>query len=155
MATSNIRQFSLGMRAGARAGLLTVVWRGKDGDLETDVSVWTCPPGMRYRIFSATEIHNVKTETATEHAVVIRRQQGTEAPASGDALVPSFNFLLDAETLNEQEPAAGVVAGTLDLEAGNRLGLDFSVTGNPDSTHGVVITITLIPIGDVRFQVIP
>lgn len=97
-----------------------------------------------YVVVKITEIHTT-AESAGTLTLIPRRQQGTEAAASGDALATAIDMV-----------GAGAVAQTLKtatltttqslliLFAGDRLGLDFTddVAGE---LAGVVVTFTLIP----------
>jgi hypothetical protein len=95
-----------------------------------------------YVIYSITEVHTV-AESGGTVGIAPRRQQGTEAVASGDLLLATaFSGLSTAQT---------VVTGTLTatpafllLSAGERIGLDFT-NDDPGEMLGVTVTFTLYP----------
>jgi hypothetical protein len=88
-----------------------------------------------------------KTADAAGTVTLIpRRQQGTEAPASGDALATAINCVAGTT------PAETVVTATLTateslliLATGDRLGLDFT-DDVPGELLGVVVTFYLYPL---------
>ena len=94
-----------------------------------------------YTVTAITEIHTVK-ETGGTLTIMPRKQNGTEAPASGKALLSAgFNGVGTAETL-----LTGALTSTgadLILAAGDRLALDF-VSETAGELKGVVVTFTLI-----------
>lgn len=78
--------------------------------------------------------------------LIPRRQQGTEAPASGDALATAINCVASG-TAAETVVTATLTAteSLLILETGNRLGLDFT-DDTPGELLGVVVTFYLYPL---------
>lgn len=78
--------------------------------------------------------------------LIPRRQQGTEAPASGDALATAINCVA-ATTAAETVVTATLTAteSLLILSAGDRLGLDFT-DDTPGELAGVVVTFYLYPL---------
>jgi hypothetical protein len=122
---------------------------------QPDCHIWICPPGMKYRLHYLGEIHVTAESTATTFIVAPTRTQGTEAPASGDALAATVNLKGTAETLQAAVLVASTVDGTFDLVAGNRLSLNFTQSGSTSNNlAGAVITAILMPINDVRYQIL-
>lgn len=98
-----------------------------------------------YILINATEVHTT-AETAGTLALELRRQQGTEAPASGDALTASSIDMVGAGAVAQtvKTPALTTTAATRLIFAGDRLGLDF--TGDTaGELAGVTVTFTLVP----------
>lgn len=118
-----------------------------------DRFLWTCPPNMKYRIYSADEIHYTKESAGT--TARLRRCQGTESPPSGDALNPAeITSLTDAanNVVTACDLAvASVEDGTFDFSAGDRLAIDFSEAAG--QLAGCLFTIQLLPVGDRRHWV--
>jgi len=116
---------------------------------------------MRYRLIYFGEVHKTKSGTASVHGILAERCVGTEAPGAGDDLLsagPSLLGDVDVPQFTGDGTVAlnaAAVAGTLDFTSGNRLSYVAAATGNPDNTAGVCITAILMPIGDVRHQIIP
>ena len=84
-------------------------------------------------------------EAAGTLTVVPRRQQGTEAAASGDALATALNAVtsgIAAETVTTA--TLTTTTSLLILETGNRLGIDFTDDAAGELA-GVTITFTLQP----------
>lgn len=85
-------------------------------------------------------------EAAGTVTLIPRRQQGTEAPASGDALATAINCV--AGTTAAETVVTATLTATeslLILETGNRLGLDFT-DDVPGELLGVVVTFYLYPL---------
>jgi hypothetical protein len=87
-----------------------------------DQYIWTCPAGRTARILAANEVHTALDATET---CMPRKAEGTEIPASGQALLTGA-FALSSTN-------ATVVNGTLTatdadrvFAAGDRLALDFN-----------------------------
>lgn len=98
-----------------------------------------------YLVYKITYVAKT-AEAAGTVTLIPRRQQGTEAPASGDALATAINCVAGTT------PAETVVTATLTtnealliLETGNRLGLDFT-DDVPGELLGVVVTFYLYPL---------
>lgn len=95
------------------------------------------------RSYTVTRIDEVHTtaESAGTLGIMPKKQEGTEAPASGQSLLSSaFDGTGTAETVQN-----GTLTGTsadLDLVAGDRLGLDFT-DDTAGELAGVVITFVL------------
>ena len=95
-------------------------------------------------VYTVTAIDMVWTtaESAGTLTVIARKQEGTEAPASGQALNTAVNVVATAETTT----AATLTATGADLifADGDRLGIDFTddVAGE---LAGLVVTVHLIP----------
>jgi hypothetical protein len=106
-----------------------------------DQTCWTA--NGNYVIVGITYVSKV-VEAGGTLTVIPRRQQGTEAPASGDSLATAISGVSTvAETVTS---FTLTTTGTdLLLDAGDRLGLDFTddVAGE---LLGVVVTFTLAPI---------
>jgi hypothetical protein len=106
-----------------------------------DQSCWTA--NGNYVITGITYVSKV-AESAGTLTVIPRRQQGTEAPASGDALATAISGV---STVAETVTAFTLTTTGADLllDSGDRLGIDFTddVAGE---LLGVVITFTLAPI---------
>lgn len=100
----------------------------------------------QYLLVKIQEIHTT-AESAGTLTLILRRQQGTEAPASGDALTASAVDMVGAGAVAQtlKTPTLTATASLLILEAGNRLGLDYTddVAGE---LAGVVVTFWLIPL---------
>lgn len=107
-----------------------------------DQSCWTV--NGNYVITKITYVAKV-AESAGTLTVIPRRQQGTEAPASGDALATAINAVAAgtaAETVTDFTLTA--TSALLLLSEDERLGIDFTddVAGE---LLGVVVTFTLAP----------
>ncbi len=95
-----------------------------------------------YTVTAISQIHTIK-ETATALTIMPTKQEGTEAPASGqDLLSTGFNALSTAQTI--QNGALTSTGADLILAVGDRLGLDFT-TGATGELQGVVVSFTLVP----------
>lgn len=105
-----------------------------------DQSCWTV--NGNYVITGITYVSKV-VEAAGTLTVIPRRQQGTEAPASGDALATAISGVSTvAETVTSF--TLTTTGSLLLLSSGERLGLDFTddVAGE---LLGVLVTFTLAP----------
>jgi hypothetical protein len=153
MAVSKVTLVELGQRAGAKAGLVVVNFTFA-GDV-ADRHLWICPPGMRYRLHYAGEIHTVAEGTSTTYALALVRTQETGAPSLGDDVLASFfDLKAAANTLQTLGPKASHVALTTDFFPGDRLSADFGYSDSaPDSLVGAVLTAVLMPISDVRHRI--
>lgn len=97
-----------------------------------------------YYVSKIQEIHTT-AESAGTLTIIPRRQQGTEAAASGDALATAID-MVGAGAVAQTLKTATLTTTTafLILNAGDRLGLDFTddVAGE---LAGVLVTFTLMP----------
>jgi hypothetical protein len=117
-------------------------WSGALATGSIDQTCWLADGN--YVITQITEVHTVK-ETGGTLTLIVKRQQGTEAAASGDVLMTALDMAA-AGTAETVRTAVLTTTGTdLLLDAGDRIGLDFTddVAGE---LAGVVVTITLAPI---------
>lgn len=117
-------------------------WTGALPTGSIDQSCWVA--NGNYVITAITYISTV-AESAGTLTVIPRRQEGTEAAASGDALATAINAVAAgtaAQTLTSFTLTA--TSSLLLLDSGDRLGIDFTddVAGE---LAGVVITFTLAP----------
>ncbi len=102
------------------------------------------------RIVGISEIHATAESTAATMTAYIEKLTGTTAPGSGTTVMSgTFDMKGTAETL---QTATMTTSGTgdsdaadLQLAAGDRLGIKFSVAGT--ELAGVAITITVAPAG--------
>jgi hypothetical protein len=97
-----------------------------------------------YIVANITEVHTT-AESGGTLGLLVTRQQGTEAPASGDALVSSID-MVGAGAVAQTVKTATLTTTAADriLDAGDRIGLDF--TGDTaGELAGVLVTITLVP----------
>lgn len=102
-----------------------------------DQSIFTCPAGSIFVFLGASENHTVAGTNGSDVTLQLRRQQGTEAPASGDALLnTAFNMKGTAETPQNADIVASLSTRT--FYPGDRLGLDF--TGTVTDLAGVNVT---------------
>lgn len=96
-----------------------------------------------YLVYRVNEIHTTAEATAGTLTLQIRRQQGTEAVASGDALLAStLNMKGTAQTL--QTGTMSATEADLILATGDRIGLDFSASAT--ELAGVTVTLFLYPL---------
>lgn len=96
-----------------------------------------------YLVYRVNEIHTTAEATAGTLTLQGRRQQGTEAVASGDALFAStLNMKGTAQTL--QTATLSATEADLILMTGDRLGLDFSASAT--ELAGVTVTFYLYPL---------
>lgn len=99
-------------------------------------------PYLVYRINYVAKV----AEAAGTVTLIPRRQQGTEAPASGDALATAINCV--AGTTAAETVVTATLTATeslLILATGDRLGLDFT-DDVPGELLGVVVTFYLYPL---------
>jgi hypothetical protein len=94
-----------------------------------------------YVIVKIQEIHQT-AEAGGTVTLIPRRQQSTEAPASGDALATALAETATAQTLRTFTLTA--TSSLLLLSAGERLGLDFT-DDVPGELANVLVTFTLVP----------
>jgi len=97
-----------------------------------------------YVITGITYVHKTP-ESAGTLTVIPRRQQGTEAPASGDALATAISAVAAntaAETVTTYTLTA--TGSLLLLSAGERIGVDFT-DDTAGELAGVVVTFTIAP----------
>lgn len=103
----------------------------------------TCWTARRDYVVTAISYVSRVAESAGTLTVIPRRQQGTEAPASGDSLATAISGV---STVAETVTAFTLTTTGADLllDAGDRLGIDFTddVAGE---LAGVIITFTLAP----------
>jgi hypothetical protein len=99
----------------------------------------------QYLVTKITYIHTTP-ESAGTLTVIPRRQQSTEAAASGDALATAINAVA-AGTAAQTLVTATLTSSEalLILEAGDRLGLDFT-DDSAGELAGVTVTFYLIPL---------
>jgi hypothetical protein len=99
-----------------------------------------------YLVYRINEVHTT-AESAGTLTLIPRRQQGTEAPASGDSLVASAIDMVGAGAVAQtvKTPALSATEANLILFTGDRLGLDFTddVAGE---LAGVTVTFYLYPL---------
>ena len=113
------------------------------GILATGSVDQTCWSARDNYVITAISYVSQVVETAGTLTVIPRRQQGTEAPASGDSLATAISGV---STVAQTVTAFTLTTTGADLllDAGDRLGIDFTddVAGE---LLGVVITFTLAP----------
>jgi hypothetical protein len=115
------------------------------GPLVTGSIDQTCfTADRRYVIYKIYEIHTV-AEAGGTLTLILRRQQSTEAPASGDALTAAAIDMVAATAQTLKTPALSATAAYLFLEVGNRLGLDFTDDAAGELI-GVTVTFVLYPL---------
>jgi hypothetical protein len=99
----------------------------------------------QYLVTKITYIHTTP-ESAGTLTVIPRRQQSTEAAASGDALATAINAVAAGTAAQTLVTATLTTTSTLlILEAGDRLGLDFT-DDTAGELAGVTVTFYLIPL---------
>lgn len=97
-----------------------------------------------YYITKIQEIHTT-AEAGGTLTLQVTRQQGTEAPASGDTLITALDMVgagAVAQTL--KTATLTTTTSNLILYPGDRIGLDF-ITDVAGELAGVIVTVTLIP----------
>jgi hypothetical protein len=96
-------------------------------------------------LVSLTEVHTT-AESAGTLTLIPRRQQGTEAAASGDQLTAAAIDMVGAGAVAQtvKTPALTATAALRLVFAGDRLGLDFT-DDTAGELAGVVVTFTLLP----------
>lgn len=106
-----------------------------------DQSCWQADGN--YVLVAIREVHTVK-EAGGTLTLIARRQQSTEAPASGDALNTALDMAAAATVETVRTATLTSTGADLLLSAGERLGLDFTddVAGE---LAGVVVTFTIAP----------
>jgi hypothetical protein len=124
-----------------------VVVTCKAGPLAADSIDQSCFTANRpYLVYRINYVAKT-AEAAGTLTVVPRRQQGTEAPASGDSLVATAINAVTSGTAAETvaTPALTTTEANLILATGDRLGLDFTddVAGE---LAGVIVTFYLYPL---------
>jgi hypothetical protein len=142
--TGNIYQCtnSVWNRIGSEAGAVYVTCRALLVADQIDQSCFTAD--RDYVLVNITEVHTT-AESAGTLTLIPRRQEGTEAPASGDALATAIDMVgAGAVAQTVKTATLTTTASLLLLNAGDRLGLDYTddVAGE---LAGVVVTFTLIP----------
>lgn len=99
-----------------------------------------------YLVYRINEVHTT-AESAGTLTLQVRRQQGTEAPASGDALTAAAIDMVGAGAVAQtvKTPALTATEALLILATGDRIGLDFTddVAGE---LAGVTVTVYLYPL---------
>jgi hypothetical protein len=99
-----------------------------------------------YLLYKVTEVHTT-AESAGTLTLIPKRQQSTEAAASGDTLVATAIDMVGAGAVAQtvKTPALTATEALLILQTGDRLGLDYTddVAGE---LAGVVVTFYLIPL---------
>lgn len=107
-----------------------------------DNSCWTADGN--YVLTAISYVHKTP-ESAGTLTVVPRRQEGTEAPASGDALATAINAVAGTTAAETLVNATLTTTGSLLLlDAGDRLGIDFT-DDTAGELAGVVVMFTLAP----------
>lgn len=118
----------------------------RTGPLATGSVDQSCFTANRpYLVYKITEVHTT-AESAGTVTLIPRRQQSTEAPASGDSLVASAIDMVGAGAVAQtvKTPALTATESLLMLATGDRLGLDFT-DDTPGELAGVVVTFYLYP----------
>jgi len=102
-----------------------------------DQTIWTCPVGRTARVLGISEIHTALDATET---CQVRKAEGTEAPASGQALTTAT---FDLNSTNNTVVNATLTATDADrvFAAGGRLALDF---GSAMDTYAGEITVDMV-----------
>ena len=117
-------------------------WSGALATGSIDQTCWLSDGN--YVVTQITEVHTVK-EAAGTLTLIAKRQQGTEAPASGDVLMTALDMAAAATVETVRTATLTTTGADLLFDAGDRIGLDFTddVAGE---LAGVVVTVTLAPI---------
>lgn len=99
-----------------------------------------------YLVYKIAEVHTT-AESAGTLTLIPRRQQSTEAPASGDSLVASAIDMVGAGAVAQtvKTPALTATEANLILATGDRLGLDYT-DDTAGELAGVVVTFYLYPL---------
>lgn len=99
-----------------------------------------------YLVYRINEVHTT-AESAGTLTLIPRRQQGTEAPASGDSLVASAIDMVGAGAVAQtlKTPTLTATEANLILATGDRLGLDFT-DDTAGELAGVTVTFYLYPL---------
>jgi hypothetical protein len=127
--------------------ILNVPFRTAAQCVDTNIFIADQP----YRCISFREVH---TKSSDDNVfVLLRRCQGTEAPADGDMLAGGNHLRVAAETV---EPVVGVTGIGADhfgrvIETGDRVALAFS--GDATGVEGVLVTVVLMPEREKRYWI--
>lgn len=107
-----------------------------------DQSCWQADGN--YVLVAVREVHTVK-ESGGTLTLIAKRQQGTEAAASGDVLITALDMAAAATAETVRTATLTTTGADLLFDAGDRVGLDFTddVAGE---LAGVVVTFTFAPI---------
>lgn len=99
-----------------------------------------------YLVYRINEVHTT-AESAGTLTLLVKRQQGTEAPASGDLLTAAAIDMVGAGAVAQtvKVPALTATEAFLILETGNRIGLDFT-DDTAGELAGVTVTVLLYPL---------
>jgi len=109
-----------------------------------DTSIFTVPEGQMWVLLAASENHTTEGSDPGDVTIMLTRQQGTEAAASGDELMTTgFNAKGTAQTVQNASVVPTVATRT--LHSGDRLGVNF--VGTLTALAGVNITAYLYRIG--------
>lgn len=95
-----------------------------------------------YLVYKITEVHTT-AESGGTLTLIPTRQQGTEAPASGDTLTAAAIDMVAATAQTVKTPALTATESLLLLFTGNRLGLDFTDDAAGELA-GVTVTFYLV-----------
>lgn len=124
-------------------GLVVVTCRAL---LVADQIDQTCFTADRpYLLYKVTEVHTT-AESAGTLTLIPKRQQSTEAPASGDALTSAIDMVGAGAVAQTVKTATLTTSEAfLIIETGNRIGLDFT-DDTAGELAGVVVTLYLYPL---------
>jgi hypothetical protein len=101
-----------------------------------DCSIFVAPEGFSCEFLGASEVHTTAGNDAGTVQLMLTRQQGTEAAASGDSLLTTaFDMKGTAQTVQNGAIAAPSVRK---FAAGDRLGANF--IGTLTTLAGVTVT---------------
>lgn len=103
-----------------------------------DSAFWVAP--FRCTVVGGNLVWRV-AESGGTLTMILRRCQGTEAPASGDALCTAISGVATAETVTPL--ALTATSANLILEPGNRLAIDYT-DDTAGELAGVVLTVELV-----------
>jgi hypothetical protein len=124
--------------------LVTVTCRALLVADQLDQSCFTA--NRPYLVYRINEVHTT-AESAGTLTIIPRRQQGTEAPASGDALTAAAIDMVGAGAVAQtvKTPTLTTSEALLILATGDRLGLDFT-DDTAGELAGVTVTFYLYPL---------
>lgn len=145
---ATVKSRPLGERAGADQGIVTISAGPFSEPAGSAVDTAIFIADKPYRVFSIEEVHSAVGGSGA--VVTPKKCTGTEAPASGDALVTAAFDL----TATVNAILTGTLTATeadLELADGDRICLDFG--GTLTSLAGCNVTIQLLPLPDVHYWV--